>query len=117
MSDKSDIPNANEFRQRLKQFRDERLGWTQSDLAEHAQVSVVTISKLEQGKNLPTFEVLVALCRALKVSPDELLGWSKDGSLPATVPIATERMSKALARMSKGHAEAVLELAEQLAKG
>ena len=117
MSAKSDIPHANEFRQRLKQFRDERFGWTQSDLAEHAQVSVVTISKLEQGKNLPTFEVLVALCSALKVSPDELIGWSKDASTPAAVPLATERMIKALAKMSKGHAEAVLELAEELAKG
>lgn len=117
MDAKDEIPSAKRFRERLKQLREERGRWTQSDLAEHAQVSVVTISKLEQGKNLPTFEVLIALCTALKVSPNELVGWSAGSNELTPELLLAERVSKALRRMPKSHANAVLELAEKLAKG
>ena len=107
---------AKKFRERLKQLR-ERNQWTQSELAEHAQVSVVTISKLEQGKNLPTFEVLIALCSAIGVSPTELIGWSAGSDETAPELLVAERVAKALRKMPDHQASALLEFTEKLAKG
>ncbi len=51
---------------------------TQDQLVALAEMAPVTLSKLETGVNRPTFEVLVALCYALEVSPNSLVGWGTD---------------------------------------
>ncbi|HWB13360.1 MAG TPA: helix-turn-helix transcriptional regulator [Pirellulales bacterium] len=59
---------------RLKQARAEA-GWTQEELARHAGLSWSTISFLETGRRTdPPASTIVALCRALHLSADELLG-------------------------------------------
>ncbi len=51
---------------------------TQDELVEIAEFSPVALSKLERGINLPSFENLVALSYALKVSPNYLTGWEQE---------------------------------------
>ncbi|QQR39055.1 helix-turn-helix domain-containing protein [Devosia rhizoryzae] len=104
------------FKDRLKGFREEKFGWTQAELADRARLSVVTISKLEQGKNLPTFEVLVGLCEALSISPNELIGWKPQGSAPGA-SLMSERLAVLLKRLPQSHSQALVEFAEKLAKG
>ena len=49
------------------------LGLTQEDLAQAAGLSQRYISVLERGENSPTLNVIFRICRALDVSPMELL--------------------------------------------
>lgn len=61
-----------EIGSRIKKFRIER-GLTQKQLAEIIGVSGSCVSNWEQGLNRPDADILAALCRALNVSPSELL--------------------------------------------
>ena len=58
---------------RLRKIREER-GLSQRQLAEALGVSGSRVSNWEQGLNRPDADMLADLCRALKVSPSELLG-------------------------------------------
>ena len=53
-----------------------RIGITQEELAERANLSRVHISYLECGERLPSLEGLISIANALGVSSDELLGES-----------------------------------------
>jgi transcriptional regulator with XRE-family HTH domain len=57
------------FAGRLRQLREAR-GWTQPQLAGAAGVTAAAVKSLEQGRNSPTWETVVAVCRALAVTPD-----------------------------------------------
>lgn len=39
----------------------------------------MTISKIETGNNLPTFDIFVRLAYALDVAPNSLIGWEDAG--------------------------------------
>jgi transcriptional regulator with XRE-family HTH domain len=54
------------FAGRLKELR-EGLGLTQPQLAERAKMNRFGIAKLEQGVTKPSWETVVALCKALGV--------------------------------------------------
>jgi transcriptional regulator with XRE-family HTH domain len=56
----------------------ERLGLTQEQVAERVGMSFQNYGRLERGK-MPSLPTFVAVCRALKVSPDALIG---EGSKP-----------------------------------
>src|SRR5947208_15649317 len=60
------------FAGRLKELR-ERAGLTQPQLAERAGMNRLGIAKLEQGVTKPSWETVIALCKALKVSCDAFL--------------------------------------------
>lgn len=83
-----------DFKDRLKAAR-KQAKLTQDGLATRADISVVTLSKLETGVNKPGYEILVALANALKVSPNYLLGWE---TLDVASPEAHRRAL--LARLS-----------------
>lgn len=83
-----------DFKDRLKAAR-KHAKLTQDGLATKADISVVTLSKLETGVNKPGYEILVALANALEVSPNYLLGWE---TLDASSPEAHRRAL--LARLS-----------------
>lgn len=113
--DKSETELAATFRRRLKESREAKR-WTQAELANSANVSIVTISKLEQGVNLPTFAILLALCQALAVSPNDLVGWTGDSDAERKVLSASElRATEAIGQLKPRQALAVIELAEKLA--
>lgn len=57
---------------RLRALRHAR-GWTLEELAERAQLSPSTLSRLESGKRQATLELLVPLTRQLGVRVDDLL--------------------------------------------
>jgi transcriptional regulator with XRE-family HTH domain len=57
------------FAGRLRELREAR-GWTQRQLADAAGVTTAAVKSLEQGRNKPTWDTVVALCRALAARPD-----------------------------------------------
>ncbi|HEY8358077.1 MAG TPA: helix-turn-helix transcriptional regulator [Ramlibacter sp.] len=114
--EKSQTELVGVFRRHLKEAREAK-HWTQADLANAADVSVVTISKLEQGVNLPTFAILLALCLALDTSPNDLVGWEGQGDASRKALDASQlRAIKALGKLQPRQALAVIELTEKLAK-
>lgn len=77
MSKQRDVKHALDgFPERLKSAR-RRTGLTQEALSSISDVAVVTLSKLETGKSVPTLDVLMALSGALEVSPNYLTGWEQ----------------------------------------
>lgn len=61
-----------EIGSRIRKYREER-GLSQKQLAELIGVKNNRVSNWEQGLNRPDADILAALCRALQVSPSELL--------------------------------------------
>lgn len=57
---------------RIKLLRVER-DWSLKELAEATRLSVSQISSIERGANLPSIESLLAICRAFRRKPSELL--------------------------------------------
>ena len=57
---------------RIRKFREE-CGMSQRQLADILNVSNSRVSNWEQGINRPDADILADICRALKVSPSELL--------------------------------------------
>lgn len=51
------------------------LEMTQADVAEAVGISPEVYGRLERGLMMPSVPTLTRLARALRVSPDELLGW------------------------------------------
>ena len=58
-----------------KRIRESRLskGYTQQDLADWAEVSVVYISEIERGIKMPSLNVFIKIVDALDVSADYVL--------------------------------------------
>ncbi len=61
-----------EIGMRIRKYR-EKSGLSQKELAQLINVSNSRISNWEQGINRPDADILADLCRALNVSPSELL--------------------------------------------
>ena len=61
-----------EIGKRIRKYREDRK-LSQKDLADMIGVSNSSISNWEKGINRPDADMLADLCRALKVSPSELL--------------------------------------------
>jgi len=59
---------------RLKELR-KKTGWSQQKLAEKADLSYNTITKIEQGAaTKPTIQTMIKIADAFKISIDELVG-------------------------------------------
>ena len=63
---------AYEIGTRIRKFREEN-NMTQKQLADQIGVSSSRVSNWEQGINRPDVDLLADICRALNVSPSELL--------------------------------------------
>lgn len=72
----------------LKELRIE-LGYTQMQLARKANLATSCIAMLETNKREPNSNTLIALCRALDVSADYLLGLEDDFGTRIPAPVAT----------------------------
>ena len=57
---------------RIRKYREER-GLSQKDLAQSIGVSNSRVSNWEQGINRPDADILARICKALSISPSELL--------------------------------------------
>jgi transcriptional regulator with XRE-family HTH domain len=69
------------FAPRLKELR-EAAGLTQPELADRAGMNRFGIAKLEQGVTKPSWDTVVALCKALGVSCDSFLQESTSVLVP-----------------------------------
>ena len=56
---------------RIKNIR-ERLKYTQEQLSELIQIYISALSKIENGKNFPSYETLYKFFGILKINPTEL---------------------------------------------
>lgn len=52
-------------------------GLSQEQLAVRADISPVTLSKLENGRSIPTLQAFVRLAHALSTTPNDLLAWKE----------------------------------------
>ncbi|MFD1676797.1 helix-turn-helix domain-containing protein [Alicyclobacillus fodiniaquatilis] len=57
----------------LKAFREQKLNWTQAQLAEQMEVAQDTISRIENGSRAISLEFFLKLCRVAGMTPDEVL--------------------------------------------
>jgi transcriptional regulator with XRE-family HTH domain len=62
------------FKERLKTAREELRRWSQSELAERAELPPSSIAHFESGSRKPSFHTLRRLATALDVTTDYLLG-------------------------------------------
>ncbi len=60
------------FADELRELR-QKAGITQEEVAARAGVSREYVSMLEAGKNTPTIDVFIRLCRAVGASPAEVV--------------------------------------------
>jgi transcriptional regulator with XRE-family HTH domain len=51
----------------------EKHGWTQEELAEHAEMSATYLGFIERGDNVPTLTIILKLAEALHSTPAELI--------------------------------------------
>lgn len=56
----------------LRKAREEA-GYTQTELGEAAGIHRTYLSDLERDRKSPTLDVFVRICRALKISPTEMM--------------------------------------------
>src|SRR5690349_12995092 len=70
------------FAKRVKRTR-ERQGLNQAQLAEKSGLTAAAISQIEAGERIPAFKTIVELARALKTTPDDLMGVEGAGLDPS----------------------------------
>lgn len=93
---------AEQLPQRLKAAR-KNAGLTQDELVTLAEFSPIALSKFERGINSPSLKNLVALCRALNISPNYLTGW--DDNVPTAVEAEKRLLINRLILASDGLSE------------
>ncbi len=91
------LQTTESFGERLWAIRNTR-GWTQTELAEAAGISITTVTHLETGKVAPRLGTVRKLARALGLSVEEL-GEGKD---PRQRPLG-ERFLRALEEMVEAY--------------
>lgn len=90
-----------EMGQRIKRARKEK-SLTQEQLAEACNISVSFMGHIERGSRIPSIETLCALCRALDVSSDYLLGLAEEAAMkPFTAAITEEEWETGLQLLRK----------------
>lgn len=66
-----------EFRDNLKRIRTER-GMSQAELGKHMGYTLGNIiGYYERGERIPGIGALASLCKALDVTPNDLMGWDE----------------------------------------
>ncbi len=73
--------------------RREGLGYTQSDLADHTNLSLRTIQRIESGKTVPKGHTLVVLAEALGVAKSELINETQELSREDKIKIKLINLS------------------------
>lgn len=87
------------FGTRVKKAR-QKAGLTSDALAELCDCTPVSIRQIESGIRLPSLPKLVAVCNALRVTPNDLLGQELEFAIdPAMRDNSDRRMVGALLRL------------------
>lgn len=85
------------FGTHLRQARKLR-GWTQSELAEAAELSLDMIGRMERGTASPSLETIETLATVLNVAPATLLGGVMDSARSGNRAKLLERIESRLAK-------------------
>jgi transcriptional regulator with XRE-family HTH domain len=99
---------ARTFASRVKRTR-ERQQLTQAQLAEASGLTPAAISQIEAGDRLPAFKTIVALARALRTTPNDLMGVEGEGIDPSL-----QGLFRDLKEMSPADLEKVKDFARYL---
>ena len=78
---------------KLHDFR-KRMGMTQADVAEAAGISERTYAEIERGSVNMRMETLLAICKTLRITPNEILTDSTDAE-------SEEKMTEIFDRLGK----------------
>ena len=89
----------------------ERLGLDQKTLAQLTGVSANAVSNWENGRSRPDVHLLPAICRALRITLDEL--FALDGQA-AGQSLRERRLTERFRRLTEGHRQAVETLTDSL---
>lgn len=97
----------------------ERLGFTQSQVAEMVGIVPVVYNRLENSRMLPSVPTLVLLCEALRASADELLGRAQPGRggqsrLTAEDPPSLRQLLSLARKLDEPQRQALLTMARAL---
>lgn len=87
--------------QRVRRIRKQK-GLTQEVLAEQVGISASFIGHIERGSRIASLETLMQLCRALAVSPNDLLGEplvAQVGELPETITLSPAALMEDIAML------------------
>jgi transcriptional regulator with XRE-family HTH domain len=80
------MPSADQraaiFAKRVKLIR-ERQNLNQAQLADRSGLTPAAISQIEAGERIPAFKTMVELAKALKTTPDDLIGLESAGLDPS----------------------------------
>jgi len=97
-----------EMGRRLRALRGER-GMTQVDLAQAMGIHQTNLSQMERGVRGVGTRQILKLCRALKVSPDKILGASaNEPSVPRNTRL--QRRVRQVEQLPSQHQEAVVKM-------
>ncbi len=66
----------------LKEFRDNKLAWTQVELAARLDRPQDQISRIESGTQKLTMELFLDICRVAGMSPNDVLAWQPSQAQP-----------------------------------
>jgi transcriptional regulator with XRE-family HTH domain len=113
--------NMNHFGEWLRAERDKR-GWSQAQVAENAETSVPTISRVETGERSPSRKLVTKIATALGADPREALE-ALMADTPGLAPAPElepqneleRRAIAAFSKLSDEEQESVLLLVERIA--
>lgn len=77
MANNRDEKQLKAFGENLKKLREAK-GLTTRQLADNADIAYSQIWTLESGQGDPTLTTLLAIAKALRVTPDELVAFKND---------------------------------------
>lgn len=85
--------------ERIRSYR-KRLHYTQEQLSEYAGISLSFLGHIERGSRKASLETIVAICNALKVSPQYLLQDSLDDDIIGLPAGENKRRTEMLRQVS-----------------
>lgn len=105
--------NWRKFGAQLRQLRRQR-GMTQEQLAEISGYHATHIANMERGRNLPSFEAVFRLARALGVPVAELLAAVDEPSTSQSAEALQEQIQELLRRCDREQLSVLLRLIRML---
>ena len=89
-----------------------KLGITQTALAKAAKLTPAAISQFESGSRKPSFDALLKLAKALKITTDYLLGLKRPSYEDILADPKISAMFRGIMRLSERDKETIIEFYE-----
>jgi transcriptional regulator with XRE-family HTH domain len=93
----------------------ERMELTQVEVAKLVDLHELVYSRMERGRLLPSLTTLLRLCKTLRATPDELLGYARAGKdAPEKDPPDVRRLLNLARRLPPEKLKALVAMASAL---